>query len=127
MTPTETLELAGELVRLPVPITVDIEAGLGTDPHELAAQLWERKVAGVNIEDGRDDHLADPTEHAKLLRAFKDGAPAISVNARIDTHWLGLEKDTTIDRAMHYAGADGVFVPGLVDDRETIDVVAAVA
>jgi len=125
----ETLELAAKLVRLGVPITVDIEAGLGADPSELAAHLWELRVAGVNIEDGRGDHLADPLVQADLLRAFKDGAPAMFLNARIDTHWLGLEKSSAIDRALRYAdaGADGVFVPGLVDDREIADVVAAVA
>lgn len=84
------------------------------------------QVAGVNIEDGRGDHLAAATEHANLLRAFKDAAPAIFLTARIDTHWLKLEQRTTIERAKRYAdaGADGVFVPGLSDDQE-IDAVAA--
>jgi len=125
---TETLELARKLVRLPVPVTVDIEAGLGADPRELAAQLWDVQVAGVNIEDGRGDHLAAATEHANLLRAFKDAAPAIFLNARIDTHWLQLEQRTTIERAKRYAdaGADGVFVPGLSDDQEISAVAAAV-
>ncbi len=57
------------------------------------------QVAGVNIEDGRGDHLAAATEHANLLRAFKDAAPAIFLTARIDTHWLKLEQRTTIERA----------------------------
>jgi 2-methylisocitrate lyase-like PEP mutase family enzyme len=128
-THTETLELAAKLVRLRVPITVDIEAGFGADPRELAAQLCELGVAGVNLEDGRGDHLAEPAEQAELLGAFKDGAPGIFLNARIDTHWLGLDRSSTIERARRYAdaGADGVFVPGLVDDREIIAMVAAVA
>lgn len=64
-----------------------------------------------------------------MLQAFKDGAPAIFLNARVDTHWLALNTDSTIDRAQCYAdaGADGVFVPGLVDDREIARMVAAVA
>lgn len=126
---TETLDLVRKLVRLPVPISVDIEAGLGSDPAELAAQLWELGVAGVNLEDGRGDHLADPAEQARLLCAFKDAAPAMFLNARVDTHWLGLEQASTIDRAKRYAdaGADGVFIPGLVDEREIAAAVTAVA
>lgn len=86
------------------------------------------QVAGVNIENGRGDHLAAATEHANLLRAFKDAAPAVFLNARIDTHWLQLEQRTTIERAKRYAdaGADGVFVPGLSDDQEISAVAAAV-
>lgn len=125
----ETLDLAAKLARLPVPVTIDIESGLGARPDELAAQLWEMGVAGVNIEDGRGDHLADAAEQVELLRAFKDAAPALFLNARIDTHWLGLDPESTITRAEQYtdAGVDGVFVPGLADDRDIAAVVAATA
>jgi 2-methylisocitrate lyase-like PEP mutase family enzyme len=124
----ETLALARRLVRLPVPVTVDIEAGFGSDPRELAAQLWELGVAGVNIEDGRGTRLADPPEQAKLVRGLKDGAPGLFVNARVDTHWLAVGQDSTIDRALRYvdAGADGVFVPGLRDERGIAAAVHAV-
>jgi 2-methylisocitrate lyase-like PEP mutase family enzyme len=123
----ETLALARMLVRLPVPITVDVEAGFG-DVRSLAAELWELGVAGVNVEDGRGDGLADPGEQAAIVRAFKDAAPGLFVNARVDTHWLGVDRDSTVDRALRYvdAGADGVFVPGLTDERDIADVVAAV-
>ncbi|MCU4187015.1 isocitrate lyase/phosphoenolpyruvate mutase family protein [Acidiferrimicrobium sp. IK] len=116
---TQTLDLASRLVKLDVPITVDLEAGFGQDPSELSAQLWELGVAGVNIEDGRSDHLCEPVEQARFLRAFKDGAPGLFLNARIDTYWLGIMTDSTLERAKRYeqAGADGVFVPGLTDDR----------
>lgn len=125
----ETLQLATKLARLPVPVTIDIESGLGAQPDELAAQLWELGVAGVNIEDGRGDHLADPVEQVKLLRAFKDAAPALFLNARIDAHWLGLDRASTINRVQQYtdAGADGVFVPGLASDHDIAAVVAATA
>ncbi len=125
----ETLDLATKLARLPVPVTIDIESGLGAQPDELAAQLWELGIAGINIEDGRGDHLADPGEQVKLLRAIKDAAPALFLNARIDTHWLGLDQASTINRVQQYtdAGADGVFVPGLADDQDIAAVVAATA
>lgn len=125
----ETLDLAAKLAQLSVPVTIDIESGLGAQPDELAAQLWDLGVAGVNIEDGRGDHLADPAEQVVLLRAFKDAAPALFVNARIDTHWLGVDRASTINRAQQYtdAGVDGLFVPGLADDRDIAAVVAATA
>ncbi|WAL67867.1 isocitrate lyase/phosphoenolpyruvate mutase family protein [Amycolatopsis cynarae] len=124
---SETLALATKLARFPVPVTVDIEAGFGADPGEFAAQLWELGVAGVNIEDGRGACLAAPAEHAKVVRALKHGAPGLFVNARVDTHWLALERESTIDRALRYvdAGADGIFVPGLRDERGIAAVVAA--
>nr|WP_246019442.1 isocitrate lyase/phosphoenolpyruvate mutase family protein [Saccharothrix australiensis] len=123
----ETLALARRLVRLPVPVTVDVEAGFG-DVRGLAAELADLGVAGVNIEDGRGDGLADPAEQADLLRAFKDAAPHLFLNARVDTHWLRVDRESTVERALRYvdAGADGVFVPGLAADRDIAEVVEAV-
>ncbi|CCH34663.1 isocitrate lyase/phosphoenolpyruvate mutase family protein [Actinosynnema sp. NPDC047251] len=123
----ETLALARKLVRLPVPVTVDVEAGFG-DVRGLAAELADLGVAGVNIEDGRGDGLADPVEQAELVRAFKETAPHLFVNARVDTHWLHVDQGSTVERALRYveAGADGIFVPGLVDPAEITAVVAAV-
>ncbi|ONI83586.1 PEP phosphonomutase [Saccharothrix sp. ALI-22-I] len=124
----ETLALARMLVRLPVPVTVDVEAGFGGDVRSLAAELWELGVAGVNVEDGRGEGLADPADQAAIVRAFKEAAPGLFVNARVDTHWLTVDRDSTVDRALRYvdAGADGIFVPGLNDERRIADVVAAV-
>ncbi|WP_433265004.1 isocitrate lyase/PEP mutase family protein [Actinosynnema sp. CS-041913] len=122
----ETLALARKLVRLPVPVTVDVEAGFG-DVRGVAAELADLGVAGVNIEDGRGEGLADPVEQAELVRAFKETAPHLFVNARVDTHWLHVDQGSTIERAARYvdAGADGIFVPGLPED-EIAQVVAAV-
>ncbi|MFD7657118.1 isocitrate lyase/phosphoenolpyruvate mutase family protein [Actinosynnema sp. NPDC059797] len=123
-----TVALARLLVRLPVPVTVDVEAGFGGNVRELAAELHELGVAGVNVEDGRGDRLADPAGHAAVVRAFKEAAPGLFVNARVDAHWLGVDLGSTVDRARRYvdAGADGVFVPGLWDERGIAEVVAAV-
>ncbi|TQM82966.1 2-methylisocitrate lyase-like PEP mutase family enzyme [Saccharothrix saharensis] len=125
----ETLALARLLVRLPVPVTVDVEAGFGGDVRELAAELWELGVAGVNVEDGRGAGLADPSEHAGIVRAFKEAAPGLFVNARVDTHWLSVDQGSTLRRARTYAdaGADGVFVPGLRDEHEIAATVAALS
>lgn len=129
---TETVALARRLTVLPVPITVDIEAGFSADPDEvaaLAAELEALGVSGVNIEDGRaGGTLADQTEQSRLIAAIKTRAPALFVNARIDTHWLGVDHHTTLDRAAAYrdAGADGIFVPGLRDPRDIARAVAAI-
>lgn len=126
----ETVALARKLVRLPCPISVDVESGFSADPAEVAdlvAELAELGVAGINLEDGRGDGLADPATHAALIRAVKAAAPAVFLNARTDTHWLNVDKSTTLDRVRAYAdaGADGVFVPGLVEDDDIAAVVAA--
>lgn len=120
----ETLALAGALVRLPVPVTVDIESGFGADPRELAARLWDLGVAGVNVEDA----VGDARAHADLVRGLKDGAPGLFVNARVDTYWLGRDHDTTLDRAHRYvdAGADGIFVPGVIRDDDIIALVRSI-
>lgn len=112
-----TVELARRLVDLPVPVTVDVEAGFD-DPGGLARELWEAGVAGVNVEDGRGRALADLAEHAAVVAAMKHGAPGLFVNARTDTHWLGVDHARTLERARAYvdSGADGVFVPGLQDE-----------
>lgn len=86
----------------------------------LAAELADAGVAGVNIEDGRPDgSLADPDAQCELIRAVKAAAPALFVNARTDTYWLSGHRERTGERLAAYqkAGADGLFVPGLQDER----------
>jgi len=101
----ETVALARLLVRLPVPVTVDVEAGFGGDVRSLAAELWELGVAGVNVEDGRGAGLAEPADHARIVRAFKEAAPGLFVNARVDTHWLDVDRASALTRARAYADA----------------------
>lgn len=127
----ETFALAAKLVRLPVPVSVDIEAGFADDPAEVAdfvARLDALGVAGINIEDGRDNTaLAAPAEQAELIRIVKDRVPRMFVNARVDTHWFGIERESTVRRARLYAaaGADGLFVPGVIDPATLSTLVAA--
>lgn len=119
-TAAETIALARRLAALPVPVTVDIEAGFGRDPADLAAELSAYGVAGVNIEDGRGSSLADPDTQAALVAELKRGAPELFVNARVDSYWIGADVASTRARAERYVavGADGVFVPGLSDLAE---------
>jgi 2-methylisocitrate lyase-like PEP mutase family enzyme len=124
------LDLARRLTALPVPVSVDVEGGFSEDAgvvRELGAALAEAGVAGVNIEDGLvSGGLRSPAEHARLVSAMADSG--LFVNARTDTCWLGVEREQTVDRLRAYvdAGADGVFVPGLVEEREVAEVVAGV-
>ncbi|WP_017538834.1 isocitrate lyase/PEP mutase family protein [Nocardiopsis halophila] len=136
-TRSETLALAQGMARLDAPVTVDVESGFGggaSGAAGLAAHLASLGIAGVNIEDGRGGAaLAPADEQCALIRAMKDAAPALFVNARIDTYWLsrhlfrpgsGAERaSATLERARAYrdAGADGVFVPGLEDTAVMAD------
>ncbi|GAB2667214.1 isocitrate lyase/PEP mutase family protein [Nocardia goodfellowii] len=131
VTRAKTLLLATRLTQLTVPVTVDIEGGFSDDPAavaEFAWQLAELGIAGVNLEDGRSDAaLADPGHQAELIRAIKGRAPELFVNARVDTHWLGLDHDSTLTRVARYekSGADGIFVPGLAEPEQIRTVVGA--
>ncbi|MEV0030290.1 isocitrate lyase/phosphoenolpyruvate mutase family protein [Nocardia sp. NPDC050793] len=132
VTGAETLALARRLSRLAVPVTVDIESGFSDEPGEVAefvAELDALGIAGVNIEDGRADaELADPEHQATLIAAIKERTPAVFVNARVDTHWLGIDPESTLERADRYAraGADGLFVPGLTEQDAIRRVVESV-
>ena len=126
---SETVALATRLAGLPVPVTVDVEGGFSDDPgavRDLGHELAAMGIAGVNLEDGRDNRgLAEPAHHARLVAAR--GESGLFVNARTDTYWLDTERDSTLDRVRAYvdAGAAGVFVPGMVVDAEVEALVAA--
>lgn len=116
-----TAALAAQLCRLPVHITADIEDGYSDDPAEVAdlvARLASVGLAGVNLEDSTDGRLVDPAAFADKVAAVKRRTPAIFLNARVDNIWFG--EEATVDAVLHRAGmyadagADGIFVPGLV-------------
>lgn len=116
-----TLALAAQLCRLPVHITVDGEDGYSDDPAEVAsfvAELAALGVAGINLEDSFDGHLVDPAAFAAKVQSVKQRTPDMFVNARVDNFWFS--EDATVDavlrraRAYADAGADGIFVPGIV-------------
>lgn len=120
-----------------VPVSVDLEAGYGRTPQEVAdsvASVIEFGAAGVNLEDGRPDAggLLDPGDHAERVaaaRAAADraGVPLV-VNARTDTYWRAdgpahLRFGETVRRLnlYHEAGADCLFVPGFPEPGSTPD------
>ncbi len=111
-----------------VPITVDLERGYADEPEAVAAAV-ERIVhagaCGVNLEDASKD----PALLAAKIRAVKRRlGDRIFVNARtcLLLHGNGT-LDEVVTRIMAYeaAGADGVFVPHLVEPAAIARVVAA--
>jgi 2-methylisocitrate lyase-like PEP mutase family enzyme len=123
LTRAETVALTRKLCALPCLVTVDIEGGFSEEPAEVAAlarELAELGAVGVNIEDGRGDRLVDTRHQQDLVSAIKNAVPSMFVNARTDTHWLGVAGDEeALSRARAYvqAGADGVFVPGMTGEE----------
>jgi 2-methylisocitrate lyase-like PEP mutase family enzyme len=129
------IALAANLGRiLNVPLTIDIESGYSDDPAkvaELAMQLVDVGVAGINIEDG-----GGPVELLeRKLWAIKDALAQygsdLFVNARTDVFLAQLVPPSemlneALTRAKKYAaaGADGIFVPALAQ-REHIEKVVA--
>jgi 2-methylisocitrate lyase-like PEP mutase family enzyme len=112
-----------------VPVSADIEAGYGDSPEAVAttlAAVVSAGAIGVNLEDRRDaSSLFEPAEQAERLaaaRAAANGVP-IWVNARTDVFLTGAYSSVSagvaeaLRRAVRYAdaGADSLFVPGLVD------------
>ncbi|SNS72781.1 2-Methylisocitrate lyase, PEP mutase family [Asanoa hainanensis] len=114
--------LAHALSTLPAFVSVDIEDGYSADPGEVADYVASLGVAGVNVEDSTDGRLVEPAAHAEKIAEIKDRNPAVYVNARTDTYWLGQDAtlSATLERAAAYvsAGADGIFVPGATKPAE---------
>ncbi|MER5422756.1 isocitrate lyase/phosphoenolpyruvate mutase family protein [Streptosporangium roseum] len=74
----QTVTLARGIATLGVPVTVDIEGGFGGPPARVAdraAELAAAGVAGVNLEDGRGQGLAEVAEQVALIGAIKQRVP----------------------------------------------------
>jgi 2-methylisocitrate lyase-like PEP mutase family enzyme len=116
-----------------VPVTADIESGFGATAAEVGhtvRAIADAGAAGINIEDGAYPGLRPLAEQTERIAAARAAAP-LFVNARIDSYLFGVgDADTrladTVARAVAYAdaGADGVFVPGVVDP-DTVGELAA--
>lgn len=98
-----------------VPVTVDIEAGYGDVAGTVAAVL-EAGAVGINLEDSTERVLDDAEVHAERIKAARAVDADLVINARTDTYLFG-DRTGTIERAKLYAdaGADVLFVPGVVD------------
>jgi len=115
-----------------LPVSGDIEGGYGDDPGSVAASVRaviDAGAVGVNLEDSRssDGTLHDAGAQAARIRAGRAaaaeaGLPGLVINARTDVFLFGIGEpagrlDDVLRRAAAYAeaGADSLFVPGLLD------------
>lgn len=129
----EMAEAVSRIARVvSVPVTADMERGYGLT--EEAAATTVRAVIkagaiGLNLEDASGDAsrpLVDAELHASRLRAARQAADsegvAVVINARTDVYLKSVGEPSSrlseaIRRGNLYleAGADCVFVPGVVD------------
>jgi 2-methylisocitrate lyase-like PEP mutase family enzyme len=119
-----------------VPITADVEGGYSDDPiavGDAVARVIEAGAVGINVEDGGGDSelLCAKIEQAK--GADVRLAVDVFVNARVDVYLRKIAPperrlDETLARAERYraAGADGIFVPALIDAAQIRAIAAAV-
>lgn len=112
-----------------LPLSVDFEGGYATDPDDLAQnvmQLRDTGAVGLNFEDqiigGTGLHAcAAQTDRIAAIKAAI--GEDMFLNARIDLflqtdaadHHAHMSEAIARAQAYHEAGADGVFLPGLVD------------
>jgi 2-methylisocitrate lyase-like PEP mutase family enzyme len=113
-----------------VPVTADLEAGYGRNARDAAQTgrlALQSGAAGLNLEDMAGGDLLPLELACDRIRAVREAAPELVINARCDIYLAG-EGDAadrferTVERLQAFgaAGADCVFVPG-VKDEETIE------
>jgi 2-methylisocitrate lyase-like PEP mutase family enzyme len=117
-----------------LPVTIDFEGGYSSEPEEVAsnvAKLIAAGAVGCNFEDQRlgGEGLYEVEEQsdriAAIRRAGDEAGFRFFINARTDLFLKSKAEDhgslveAALSRARAYAeaGADGLFVAGLGDDR----------
>jgi 2-methylisocitrate lyase-like PEP mutase family enzyme len=133
LTRAEAAELTGRIARaVTVPVTADIEGGYGPSPDDVAATVRavvEAGAVGVNLEDSRapGGPLFAPAEQVDRIAAARAAAteldlPELWINARTDVYLFGIgdpdgRLNDVLSRSEEYAaaGADSLFVPGLIE------------
>ena len=131
------LEHIGKIVAaVNVPVTADLEAGYGEtadDVGDTVARAVAIGAVGANLEDAVNGGLFEINEATDRVAAARAAAPrdTFVLNARTDTYFAGGTDDVfaeTVERATRYlaAGADCVFVPGVVEASEIARLVAEI-
>lgn len=118
-----------------LPVTVDLESGYGEGPEAIAgpvALAIDAGAVGCNLEDSipGDGHLRSADQQALRIASARRAADAARVpffiNARTDVffqrpaagHDEAMVAEALARGAMYrQCGADGLFVPGLIDVR----------
>jgi 2-methylisocitrate lyase-like PEP mutase family enzyme len=141
----EMLQAIGNVVEsVKVPVSADIESGYGNgtgkDVADTVQALISMGVAGINIEDspGHDGQvLLAPGEQAERIRIARQTATSMGgdllINARTDLYLFQVGDvkarfSAALERARLYrqAGADCVFVPGVIDMSTIAELVKAI-
>jgi 2-methylisocitrate lyase-like PEP mutase family enzyme len=115
-----------------IPVSVDIESGYGESLEEIketVEQLICMGAAGINIEDNnprmpdRLDTFEYQVAKIQVIReVIHQHDTNFFINARTDVYWsktiiLENRLEEALQRVLLYqnAGADGLFIPGIVD------------
>jgi len=124
--------------KVDTPLTVDIEGGYSRNTKQIIdniISLYELGVVGINIEDSivinGNRKILDANEFADILQKIKstldDKNIDLFINARTDYFIMGLSNplEETIKRVKLYEqnGADGIFVPCIVEIEDIKEVV----
>jgi len=120
-----------------LPLSVDIEGGYSRDLNTVIEHLYalyDVGVVGVNLEDSlpTTHSLKEACTFAKEIEqiqtSLKQRHCELFLNIRIDCYLLGIEGalEESLMRIKHYeaAGADGIFIPCVVDE-EAIKILVA--
>lgn len=107
---------------------MDVEAGYTDDPKKVPENLKpiiEAGAVGINIEDGEGTPELLALKIEQVRKAADNVGVNLFINARTDVYLNQIEApeswvEETVSRAALYqgAGADGLFVPGVIDARE---------
>jgi len=140
----EVIRITREICRVVnIPLSVDMERGYGETPREVqesVRQVLQAGAVGINLEDGNPgkNPLISPLEdQLEKIRAVADLKKELSLpfvlNARTCLYWLKAEKgadlfDAAVIRARAFmdAGADSVFIPGVMSIAEAQALVDAI-
>jgi 2-methylisocitrate lyase-like PEP mutase family enzyme len=117
-----------------VPVTADIESGYGSEPEAVSSTVraaLQAGAVGINLEDNTHTSGGAPLfelrPQSDRIRAARREADAhgvpLTINARTDTFLMQVGSNDaermrmSVERGLAYlsAGADLVFVPGLLD------------
>ncbi len=118
--------------KVDIPLTVDIEGGYSNDTSEIIenlVSLYQLGVVGINIEDSYSNpqrKIKDANQFSEVIREIKsyldNNKMDFFINVRTDFYFMGLENplEETINRIKLYEinGADGIFVPCVVNENE---------
>ena len=121
-----------------IPLSVDMEMGYGKQDEQISSNiqtLADLGVVGINIEDSSINKSGRTLKDAKIFsntiknikNTLKIKGIDLFLNVRCDTYLLNVEdkQRETLDRVKLYesAGADGIFLPGICNETDILEVV----